>query len=39
MEERDVSTLFNEWWKSGRVSENLAKVYKRKVYFFSNISM
>jgi len=32
MEERDALTLLNEWWKSGVVSENLAKAYKRKVF-------
>jgi predicted AAA+ superfamily ATPase len=32
MEEKDSLLLLNEWWKSGRVSENLAKAYKRKVF-------
>jgi len=32
MEEKDALVLLNEWWKSGEVSENLAKVYKRRVF-------
>jgi len=32
MEEKDALVLLNEWWKSGKVSEELAKTYKRKVF-------
>jgi len=32
MEEKDALVLLNDWWKSGRVSEELAKAYKRKVF-------
>ena len=33
MEEKDALVLLNDWWKSGRVSEELAKVYKRKAFY------
>lgn len=32
MEEKEALILLNEWWKTGKVSEKLAKPYKRKAF-------
>ncbi len=32
MEISDILLLLNDWWKSGKVSEDLAKPYKRKAF-------